>query len=232
MTADPRLVILETSGRVGQVAVARGGELLGSRRLDEARRHARDLTPALAELLAAAGWRPRDLDGVIVSRGPGSYTGLRVGVMSARALAYATGCALLAVDTFAAIAFQAPAEASAVEVIADAQQGRLYAQRFTRAAPHGPLAPDGPVVIEEFVRRFVPPREDVWVTGPGLRAYVPRLGGWRLAPEESWEPKPESLLQIGLTRYLSGARDDVWSLEPLYLRPSSAEQQWQDRGAG
>ena len=80
--------------------------------LDESRRHARDLAPAVRDLLAEQGWPARSLEAVIVSRGPGSYTGLRVGIMSAKTLAYATGCALLAVDTFAVIARQAPPEAA------------------------------------------------------------------------------------------------------------------------
>src|SRR5580692_6112914 len=99
---SPRLLILETSGRVGQVAVAHGDVLLGTRRLDEARRHARDLAPQVAELLKEQGWTARELDAVIVSRGPGSYTGLRIGIMSAKTLAYAVGCTLLGIDTFAA----------------------------------------------------------------------------------------------------------------------------------
>src|SRR5205823_13861207 len=99
-------LMVEPSGRAGLVALAEGMVLRGVRPLDEARRHARDLAPAVRQLLDAAGWQPRDLQGVIVSRGPGSYTGLRVGLMSAKTLAYATGCALLAVDTFTAIALQ------------------------------------------------------------------------------------------------------------------------------
>src|SRR5215210_1225790 len=103
-----RLLILETSHQPGVVALAENDGVRAERCLDEARRHARDLAPAIAALLAAQGWRARELDGVVVSRGPGSYTGLRVGVMSAKTLAYATGCRLLAVDTFAALAVQAP----------------------------------------------------------------------------------------------------------------------------
>src|ERR1041385_8383863 len=121
---EPHLLVIETSGRAGTVGVAVGHDLRRVRRLDEARRHARDLAPAVAELLKAEGWKARDLQAVTVSRGPGSYTGLRVGIMSAKTLAYATGCVLLAVDTFAAIAHQAPAEALCLDVIADAQQDR------------------------------------------------------------------------------------------------------------
>src|ERR1700723_1491710 len=94
------------------------------------RRHARDLAPAVAELLTGQGWRPGDLHGVIVSRGPGSYTGLRVGIMSAKTLAFATGCALLAIDTFDAIRQLAAPTHPNVDVIADAQQDNAYVQRF------------------------------------------------------------------------------------------------------
>src|SRR5690242_12220662 len=127
---EPRLLILETSGRAGFVAVAEGPRLMYDRRLDETRRHARDLAPAAADLLQRAGWRPRDVQAVIVGKGPGSYTGLRVGIMAAKAFAYATGCALVGVETFGAIARQAPSEALRLDVVADAQQGRAYWQRF------------------------------------------------------------------------------------------------------
>src|SRR5262245_8574874 len=99
MTA-PRLLILETSGRRGLVAVALGGAVREARRLDDARRNAvaRDLAPTVAELLRGQGWKAVDLDAVLVSVGPGSYTGLRVGIMSAKALAYATRCGLVGID--------------------------------------------------------------------------------------------------------------------------------------
>src|SRR5262245_35637944 len=131
--SEPRLLILETSGRVGCVALASGVRLGEVRRLDESRRHARDLAPVVADLCAAQGWKTRELEGVIVSLGPGSYTGLRVGIISAKALAYATGCALLGIETFAAIARQSPEDAQRVDVLADAQQKKIYVQRWCRA---------------------------------------------------------------------------------------------------
>src|SRR5688572_4071308 len=121
MRPPPRLLILETSHQPGVVALAEGPDVRARHGLDEARRHARDLVPAAADLLAGLGWKARELDGVVVSLGPGSYTGLRVGLMSAKTLAYATGCALVGVETFAAIARQAPPEARSVAVLADAQ---------------------------------------------------------------------------------------------------------------
>src|SRR4051794_20872764 len=118
MRADgAKLLLIETSGRVGQVGLALGPRLLAERALDATRRHARDLAPAAAELLRGQGWRPRDLAAVLVSLGPGSYTGLRVGVMSAKALAYAIGCAVEGVPTFDVIAGQADVAGRDLEVI-------------------------------------------------------------------------------------------------------------------
>lgn len=220
-----RLLVLETSGKVGQVALALGPELQAVRQLDEARRHARDLAPVVAALLASQSWGPRDLDAVIVSRGPGSYTGLRVGIMSAKTLAFATGCGLVGVETFAAIARQAPAGVDQVDVIADAQQEKVYAQSFSRRAADAPLEAQGPLevlVLADWLTR----RDGAsWVTGPGARAYPGRLSGAvRFLPEECWDPRPEHLLELGLQRHALGERDDLGAAEPLYLRPSSAEE--------
>ncbi len=226
--AAPRVLILETSSRTGQVALALGDELRGVRHLDEARRNARDLAPATAALLAEQGWRPRDLQAVIVSRGPGSYTGLRVGIMSAKTFAYATGCALLAVDAFAALALQAPPSAPRVDVLADAQQDKVYVQSFVRSAEG--RQPSTELAIRRFADWLSTREANAWVTGPGLLKWATHLPSDVPKVDTSlWEPQAASLLRIGLARYLEGQRDDPWMLEPLYLRPSSAEEQWRAR---
>jgi tRNA threonylcarbamoyladenosine biosynthesis protein TsaB len=198
------------------------------RRLEETRRHARDLAPAVAELLAAQGWQPRDLNAVVVSLGPGSYTGLRVGVASAKTLAYATGCALLGVETFPAIALQAPNEAERVDVLADAQQDKVYVQTFRRE-PIGWRALT-PLTIHPLVEWLAERETTAWVSGPGARLAEGRLPSEaRVVESDRRDPAPESLLRLGLARFLAGERDDAFALEPLYLRPSAAEEQWKRR---
>jgi tRNA threonylcarbamoyladenosine biosynthesis protein TsaB len=225
---EPRSAIIETSCQVGQVAVASGARVLAARRLDEARRHARDLIPALRDLLAEQGWKPRDLSAIVVSRGPGSYTGLRVGLMTAKTLAYALGCTLLGIDTFAAIARQAPEEARRVDVLADAQQGKVYVQSFVRTSSDIPgsalWCPQTDLAVQPFPTWLAALEQDVYVSGPGLRAHEGKIVDRPLVEQPLREPLPESLLQIGLERLKRGERDDYWSLEPLYLRPSAAEE--------
>lgn len=220
-----RFALLETSQRRGFVALAQEDSILGVLFLDEARRHARDLVPALAELLRRQGCPVRELDAVVVGRGPGSYTGLRVGIMSAKTLAYASGCALLAIETFAIIARQSDARGR-VFVVADAQQGKVYVQSFDRDT-------SGPLEIlpwENAQERFGP--GDV-VTGPGLEIYADRVpSGMQREPPENWLPRPESLLQLALEKWRQGLRDDVYAVEPLYLRPSSAEENYRPKPSG
>jgi tRNA threonylcarbamoyladenosine biosynthesis protein TsaB len=226
----PKLLLIETSGRIGRVGLAVGPELLAERALDAARRHARDLTPAVAELLRGRAWRPRDVAGVIVSLGPGSYTGLRVGVMAAKALAYATGCAVLGVPTFHVIANQADAVGLHLEVIADAQQEKLYVQPFVRTTPAARFAPAGELAIVPGAAWASGRRPDVAVTGPGLSMVERWLPpGTAAADRDRRDPTIGGLLEVGWDRFAAGVRDDPMRLEPIYLRPSSAEEQWDRR---
>src|SRR4051794_34713772 len=99
-----RALLIETSGRVGHVALAADKTIVASRILSEARRHARDLAPAAANMLREAGWQPAQISHVIVGLGPGSYTGLRVGIMSAKTFSYVTKALLIGVPTFETLA--------------------------------------------------------------------------------------------------------------------------------
>jgi tRNA threonylcarbamoyladenosine biosynthesis protein TsaB len=224
----PRLLILETSGRSAQVALAEGPTLLAIRSLDEARRHARDLAPTVAALLEQQHWWPRDVTSVIVSLGPGSYTGLRVGVMSAKTFAYATGCAVVGVETFAAIAQQVPPEVERVDILADAQKSNVYVQAFTNAAGERQAA--SALAVHPFTEWLAGRAADAAVSGPGLLKWRTQLpAAVPVLDETLWEPRAESLLRLGLARLAAGLSDNPLSLEPLYLRPSSAEEQWRGR---
>src|SRR5436309_5366892 len=121
-----RILLLEASGARGQGVIWVDETILAERRLNEQRKHCQDLAPTVQALLREQGWKPADVEAVIVSLGPGSYTGLRVGVMAAKAFAYATGCKLIGVPTFPILALPALDKHQQVEVIEDAQQGRVY----------------------------------------------------------------------------------------------------------
>jgi tRNA threonylcarbamoyladenosine biosynthesis protein TsaB len=227
---EAKFLLLETSGAVGLVGLGLGPRILAQQALDLHHRHNRDLAPLVASLLQGASWRARDLQAVIVSRGPGSYTGLRVGIMSAKTLAYATGCGLVAVETFACLARQAPQEVKSLEVIADAQQGNIYTQAFERNGSTGVWQVASELSVEPLSEWLARRQDSIWVTGPGLLRYAEQVGrAEKTLPSEFWLPKLGTLLEMGIEQGPIAA-DDLLALEPLYLRPSSAEQKWDNLG--
>jgi tRNA threonylcarbamoyladenosine biosynthesis protein TsaB len=223
-------LIVETSGRIGQVALAEGDFVIAARHLDESRRHGRDLVPQVAGLLAGQNWTPKEIDVVLVDVGPGSYTGLRVGIMSAKTFAYATRCALIGIPAFAAIAAQTPRHVTAVDVICDAQQDKIYMQSFRREAATGEITDSSSLAIVSLSGWLVDRDRGKWLTGPGLRVHQTRLDKeCRCVSDEYWDPQPQTLLALGRSRYQTGQRDDFRHIEPIYLRPSSAEEKLKEK---
>ena len=223
--SEPRFLIIETSGRLGQVALAQANRVCALCRLDEARRHARDLVPLAAELFAERKWTPAEIDAVIVSLGPGSYTGLRVGIISAKTFAFATGAKLIGVPTFSAIAMQAPPEVPAVDVIGDAQQEKIYVQSFRRS-PAGIIETSSPLAIVPFFHWLAKRDVNAWPIGPGLRNHLSKLADVPCVHSDFWDPQPATLLRAALSRFQAGDWDDSFTVGPIYLRPSSAEEKW------
>src|SRR5262249_6225015 len=129
--------------------------------------------------------------------------------------------------TFAAIAVQAAEPGPILHVLADAQKDKLYVQRFARTGEDTPWLPQSELTIQpagDWLRNLSP---NEWISGPGARLVATRVRREvHLVAEARREPSAASLLQIGWTRYQNGERDDFWTAEPLYLRPSAAEEQW------
>src|SRR5205085_7104320 len=123
-----------------------------------------------------------------------------------------------------------PAECSLIDVLADAQQDKVYVQSYAHTSEGWRAA--GELRIRPFAEWLADRDARAWVGGPGLVKWRSRLPeGVPCMPEETWEPGVEALLALGLARLEAGQRDDPFVLEPLYLRGSSAEEQWRDRAS-
>src|SRR5690242_6997614 len=116
------ILALETSDLGGSIALFDDGELLKYAALEPPQRSARWLAPAIDGALREAGREPREIGLVAVTTGPGSFTGLRVGVTTAKTLAYAVGCPVVGVNTLEAIAKRAATLQSPVWAVIDAQR--------------------------------------------------------------------------------------------------------------
>jgi tRNA threonylcarbamoyladenosine biosynthesis protein TsaB len=196
-------------------------------------RHGRDLIPGVRDLLASAELSPSDLGAIAVGLGPGSYTGLRIGVTAAKILAYATGAELVGLDSLKAIAGNAPQDVLRVHIVADAQRGDVYTAEFVRAAATMPLervSGSRILSIATWASRLEPP---CLVLGPGLDAPPIRTAIGQeitLADRSLWRPRADSFFELALRHWETGQRADLWTLEPNYLRRSAAEDQWDASG--
>ena len=137
------ILALETTDRTGSVAVARDDEVLLEIGLAEDVRSAQSLAPGIRDLLARVAWQPADVDLVAVTVGPGSFTGLRIGVATAKAFAYAVGAEVLGIDTHEVLALPCPPEVSCLHTVVDAQRGQVAARRFRRGDSSGLIAQGG-----------------------------------------------------------------------------------------
>lgn len=224
-----RILALETSTRWGSVAAMLEDQLLGEIALPTDRRTAQSLVPAIRELLGHVGWKPADIQLVAVTEGPGSFTGLRIGVTAAKTLAYAVNANLIGVNTLEVIAAQSP-EATEICAVMDAQRKQLFVAAFRRSGGDSLLAmqPTRIVDVDQWLGML---RDQVTVTGPPLGKLRERLSSRiRVAPEEGWPPRASTVGRVAWRHFRAGKRPDIWGLVPRYYRSSAAEEKWQQRG--
>ncbi len=223
-----RVIALETSERIGTLAALRvqdgQTELLCSRNLSGKQRTAQSLLPALQELLEACGWKPQDLTLVCTTRGPGSFTGLRLGITTAKTLAYATGAELVGISTLAAIGASVPTEHERLWTILDAQRRELFVACFEKDWQSGGnnLPPTHILRIEDWLKQL---RTGDLVAGSPLKKlgeYLP-LGVEAVAPE-FWAPQATRVGHLGIAAHKRGQAVDPMQLVPEYFRKSAAEE--------
>jgi tRNA threonylcarbamoyladenosine biosynthesis protein TsaB len=222
---------VETSGPVGSLALRAGGRCLEERFLPElGRRHAQTLLPEVMAILHRHELIASQIDGITVSIGPGSFTGLRVGVTFAKTFAYAAGTQVIGIETFLAIAENCPG-AGPVAVVADAQRGGLILGCY-EPEPGGCFIRRKALQLmqpEEVLAQIAP---TTLLTGPGvvrLREQLP--AEQRLAPPHLHMARAATIARLGEARLVRGEAANVWSLEPLYVRKSGAEEKREARRA-
>lgn len=226
-----KILALESSGLAGSVAALDDARLLHQEVLDPLARSAKALAPACRDLLHRVGWTPADVQLIGVTRGPGSFTGLRVGVTMAKTWAYLHGAALVGVDTLQVLAEQTPPDCASVWTVLDAQRNELFVAHWRRDAPSGFLATRPTAIVSQgqWLQSLSAPAV---VTGPGLAALVDRLPhGVRVVEESRWAPMAAAVGLVAARQFAVSGSDDPLQMVPLYLRRTAAEEQWDRRNA-
>jgi tRNA threonylcarbamoyladenosine biosynthesis protein TsaB len=217
---------IETSTTQGGVAIIDADRVLCEAVLNVEVTHSERLLPAIDRALGEARVSLEALGGIAVSIGPGSFTGLRIGLSTAKGLAYATGIPVVGVSTLEAMAWALPAARWQICPVLDARKQEVYAALFRHESAALRRITEDAAMSPEALCRLV--RNPTLFLGDGVAGYGAffreRLGERMLLPPvASRGARPACVAELGRERLLSGQRDLLESLVPRYLRPSEAE---------
>jgi tRNA threonylcarbamoyladenosine biosynthesis protein TsaB len=228
-----RALALETSGRVGSIALVEDGQVVVEETFPHGLQHAATVLPMIDRLTKSRGWQPNQLDHVYVSVGPGSFTGLRIGVTLAKTLALSVGCKVVAVPTSRVLLLNLPAEAREAIIVLDAKRGQIFTARYTRTPDVDPSdlkmawtgnEPEHLDTLNAMLNRAGRP---VHLIGEGIpyhRAAIPDVPQVIVTDEDAWRARADAVARIGADMAHSGMFADPYKITPIYVRLPEAEE--------
>ncbi len=226
-----RILALETSTPQIGVAVLDGHQLLASKISEANQKTAAVITPLIAQVLAETSLNPREIDAVSLSIGPGSFTGLRIGCVTAKVWSFALDRPIIAVETHEAIATQACHFGAGTErkiwVCTDAQRHQLFVSSWKFDPASVSYVSLDKVSIRDPVELVELVEADDLISGEGLKKLAPDLAAQILAPRTSpevWRAKAAVIGEIAIRKFTAGEFVDAMIVKPLYIRPSAAEE--------
>ena len=217
---------LDTSTEILGLALLREGRVVSSLSLAIGRNHSEKLPGTLGRFLSEAGALVSDLSGLAVSIGPGSFTGLRVGLSLAKGMASTLGLPLVGVPTLKALAWRYRPSRLPIGAMLDARKGEVFYSLFEeREGKLERKTPDRALSPEALVKEI---RDPTLFVGSGVRVYGDflknKLGSLAIYASPNPEsPDPADIAYLGWQRLRKGERDDLEALEPVYIRASDAE---------
>jgi tRNA threonylcarbamoyladenosine biosynthesis protein TsaB len=225
---------IETSTKTGSVAVISDDAVIAQYSLNIEVTHSERLMSTVDRVLKDIGIALADMDGFAVAIGPGSFTGLRIGLAAVKGLAFATGKPVAAVPTLKALAWNLPQASHPVCPLLDARKNEVYAALYQYEGPRLiQLMPEATIPLAEIAGRIP---GTVLFTGEASRLYRQALEqafGDRafFAPRTACLPSAAAVAEIGLGMLQNGELTELDSLIPLYIRRPEAEVAWEKRQA-
>jgi len=228
------ILAIDTATQVSSVAVVKDERLLAEVTMQGKLTHSETLLPHIEQVLKMAATDKKDLTGIAISIGPGSFTGLRIGLAAAKAMSYALHIPLIGVSTLQALAYQFPASGVRIVCLLDAQKGNAYKESYRWE--NGSLTVIEPVTVEkisDILTACANLDEQVMLLGDVVQK---KIAGKVELPADVCVAMPHILMPraacvalLGQQKLLAGAADNVMALEPVYIRRSEAEVLWEKR---
>lgn len=224
----PFILNIETATKNCSVSIAKNGETMVCKEIaEEGYSHAEKLHVFIEEVIAEAGITVQDLVAIAVSQGPGSYTGLRIGVSAAKGLCYALNIPLIAIDTLQTLASQANVSEGKIIPMIDARRMEVYSEIFTADLKiERPI--EAQIITEDSFKDYT---ETLYFVGDCAEKCKPVLTKENFVfLEEIKYPSAAAMSKISYDKYQKSDTVDVAYFEPYYLKdfmmapPSSKKQ--------
>ena len=221
---------IDTSTMTGSIAISTESVLIAEFTLNTKTTHAERLLTAIDQIVQAASLTIRDIDGVAVASGPGSFTGLRIGVTTAKSIAHSIQKPIVAVSTLDALASHYRYTDVLLCPILDARKKEVYTAFYRNVNGEIQRLTEYSVITPENLLKDI--QEPVLFLGDGVITYRQQitsiLGDQALfADPAHLLPRGSFIAQLGCERLLAGESDDCFALTPLYIRKSDAEIHWE-----
>jgi tRNA threonylcarbamoyl adenosine modification protein YeaZ len=228
----PYILAVETSGRVGSVAVGQGDTILYESAFSGFMKHGAELIGSLAGLLDRAGICPCEVGHLYITAGPGSFTGIRIAVTLAKMLSFAVGTRIVAVDTLDAMAENAAeylkatnSDLTRVATILDAKQNRFFVSLYERQGDDwAKLLPDSLLGPEDVLGLINKDHIAVGLLGEGLVYYADKFACplTQLIDKAYWPATARGVYAVGQRMAKQNQFSDIYSLVPTYIRKPDA----------
>ena len=222
---------IDTATKVCTVALCRQQELLAEYTINMGLTHSEGLLPQLEQLLERCNVDKKEIGLLAVSMGPGSFTGLRIGLATVEAMAYAWQCCLHGVDTLKALAYNVQLEGMVLSPVLDAQKGNFYQALYEwRNGELVELAPVEVVSAEKALERIALQGTTALLLGECTKLAKNGLPDFiSVAPEALRMPKGSSVALAALAEFDAENDKKIFGLEPYYIRRSEAEELWEKK---
>lgn len=221
---------IDTATMAGSIAIITEHQLLAETTVNTKTTHTERLLPMLDQTLRAASLTIQQIDGIVVASGPGSFTGLRIGVTTAKSLAYSIQKPVVGVPALDALASQFLYTDVLICPLLDAKKQEVYTALYRNTGNQVQRISEYSVIAPKNLLTAL--HEPTLFLGDGVLTYRQQicdvLGNQALfASPALMLPRASLIAKLGLERLLTGATDDSFALTPLYLRKSDAEIHWE-----
>lgn len=224
------ILALETTGAHASVAVIDETGCVMEKHSEDVLNHLQYLMPMVQELLSQNGLQLSDMTAIAASRGPGSFTGIRIGVSSARALAQVLGTKTIAVPTLKAFAYNMPEFAGLICPVFDARRSQVYGGAYRwKDGNIEEIVKGAPYSIQEFLEKTEAYGGPRMFFGDGTRAYAEHFREEELAPLEHRFQSAVSVAHLAKDMLEQGCETDYEELKPDYMRKAEAERKLEEK---